>query len=174
MTPLEGTNIINKWTLESKEINYWISLFYNMFIGLKFTTWCNRVEEKLLISKKKKKVPILALFVMKCGLLLKSHGCKFENSWRDWLNFNTSLESSLVLLKAKLSAVQSRASDCFLGFAALPAKALLRLNYLTAPLSLQTTHVLGLIFSHLLMWILTCSINVDHRWLHFVTWGLHG
>lgn len=40
------------------------------------------------------------------------------------------------LLQAKPSAVGSRASEFFSGFSVLPAKALARLNYLTALLSL--------------------------------------
>lgn len=44
--------------------------------------------------------------------------------------------SNTFLLQAKPSAVGSRASEFFSGFSALPAKALVRLNYLTALLSL--------------------------------------
>lgn len=70
----------------------------------------------------------------------------FQNSWRDCFNFNTSLKSSPVLLKAL-----SRAEDRFLSFTELRAKAAVRLNYLTAPVSLQTTHILGLIFAYLVV-----------------------
>lgn len=44
--------------------------------------------------------------------------------------------SNSFLLQAKPSAVGSCASEFFSGFSALPAKALVRLNYLTALLSL--------------------------------------
>lgn len=54
------------------------------------------------------------------------------------------------------------------------AKALVRLNYLTVPVSLQTTHFLGLIFTHLVLWFFTCFIYVDHTWLYSVMWSLHG
>lgn len=111
----------------------------------------NRVDiQKLLIP---------AIFVMKCGMeKKKSYGCKSENSWRDCFNFNISLEISLVLLKDELTVFLSHASDCFLSFTVLQAKAVVRLNYLTAPVSQQTTHILGLIFTYLVVCILICSI----------------
>lgn len=105
------------------------------------------------------KLQIPAIFVMKCGLKeKKSYSCKSENSWRDCFNFNISLEISLVLLKDELAVFLSHASDCFMSFTVLQAKAVVRLNYLTAPVSRQTTHIPGLIFTYLVVCILTCSI----------------
>lgn len=75
---------------------------------------------------------------------------------------STSLKRSLVLLKATLTVVLSCAAQSFLVFHCAASQSSVRLNYLTAPVSPQTTHTLGLIFAYLMVWIFTCSIYVDY------------
>lgn len=118
----------------------------------------------------KKKMQVQAIQVIKGGLNKNIQPMLqiWKIPWRIVLLSTPAEESYPASLQPVSSASVNCALNWFLGLCAA-SQGPWKVNYLTAPVLLETTHVRRLDF---MVWIFTCSIYAAHTWLHLLLWWL--